>query len=813
MDASEKRSLTAINKIEEFSEVIRKLTTNEELDFEEKAYLLSCAKIFIRYYEEDKRKTSFIEFAFYLILKYSITYNDVVPLYDFSLNFGFYPIAKEILSKNLLEEKSIESSILEVRLENYRHNNYYETIEQYDIRKRIIENKESRSISYVAPTSFGKSTVIIEHIISNSFKKVAIIVPTKSLLIQTYRAIKKAELNRKLILHDEMYNYEDRFVAILTQERALRLMDKYNLTFDILYIDEAHNLYEKDPRNILLSRLIRRNHLNNPSLRIIYLSPLISNSQNLKIENQGDILEQRIWHNIKEPEIYEYTLDGGKYIYNRFVNQFYKIGAYSDFIEYIYKNKGKKNYVYLTSPRKIEEFSNEFSESLEYIQQDLELAELIEDIRDFVHQDFYIINLLRKGIIYLHGKIPDIVKEYLEFKFKDIKALEFIVANIVILEGINLPIDALFILNTYSLQEKELTNLIGRVNRLDQIFKDDKQSTSLNKLLPQIHFVNDEYYGRKQSNMRNKIEKLRSNIFNDEVNNPILKSFDVKNIKDTNEREKVEVIINSEDFLFTVNNGKFDELKKYLINIGLHNTYNISDEMLQTFSGNINDIQTSTEDWSDLDIVEKIYFVFIQNLLEFIIDFEIKRLSNEKARNYYKLHMFNNRTKSLKENVESTFQYFKGKISDKDSIFYFGQQYGDISYTSEVYDNTNLQRKVYVDLSQKTDSEIINLSIVKLKIEDDFVSFKLNRMINALYDLNMISEEEYNKVIYGTNDLMKLNLIKTGLSLTLINKLQTDNQINNITFDQNNNIIGNEEFEVYKNRLKGFYRFEIDKFL
>ena len=48
-------------------------------------------------------------------------------------------------------------------------------------------------------------------------------------------------------------NIENNFVAILTQERLLRLLQKHpSLKFDMVLIDEAHNLIENDNREILL---------------------------------------------------------------------------------------------------------------------------------------------------------------------------------------------------------------------------------------------------------------------------------------------------------------------------------------------------------------------------------------------------------------------------------------------------------------------------------------------------------------------------------------------------------------------------------
>ena len=53
------------------------------------------------------------------------------------------------------------------------------------------------------------------------------------------------------------YNNEDKFIGVFTQERAIRLIQENNISFDVLYIDEAHNLFEKQERNLSLSSLFR----------------------------------------------------------------------------------------------------------------------------------------------------------------------------------------------------------------------------------------------------------------------------------------------------------------------------------------------------------------------------------------------------------------------------------------------------------------------------------------------------------------------------------------------------------------------------
>lgn len=305
--------IQSMKTLDLYSSVMEKLTvTPQSLTADEKTYILTCAVILIKKYEKDRRLKSYVELAYYIVLKYSLSFLDFEPLYDFCVNMGFYPIAQAIFSDGLIEFDNISFSLLPHQIgAQYGKDALVETLEQKLTRDRIIAS-QYRELGFIAPTSFGKSSIITEHIVANkiSAKRVAIIVPTKSLLMQTYRAIRKANIGVKILIHDEMFDGEERFIAVFTQERALRLLDKQEISFDMLYIDEAHRLFERDSRSVLLSRLIKTNQLRNENSKTIYLSPLISDTNNLKMKHEQNIFEQRITFNIKEPEYYEYRLDG-----------------------------------------------------------------------------------------------------------------------------------------------------------------------------------------------------------------------------------------------------------------------------------------------------------------------------------------------------------------------------------------------------------------------------------------------------------------------------------------------------------------------
>ncbi|MDC5217189.1 DEAD/DEAH box helicase [Acinetobacter baumannii] len=350
--------LNSLKQISEFNKIMGRLTLNQVLEEEELSFILACAIIFLKEYNKDKRKIQHLSFAYFIALKVAINNNYYTPLMDISVNLGLYPIVRYIIENNLNENLSISDIILDSKIESFKKGNIVETYKQKVYRKSILESKNNECC-YVAPTSFGKSSLIIEILNQHKYNKIAIIVPSKSLLLQTYKSIKNNIFDKKIIFHDEMYdlNMSD-FVAVLTQERALRILNKYKeLSFDNLIIDEAHNLLNNDYRSLLLSRVIRRNKFRNNNTKIFYLSPLIENADNLKFDKEQTIYEKRISFNFKEPDISEYKVSGEVFKYNRFVDDFYYSEFFDNYINYILMKSKNKNFIFLNQPKKIEELS------------------------------------------------------------------------------------------------------------------------------------------------------------------------------------------------------------------------------------------------------------------------------------------------------------------------------------------------------------------------------------------------------------------------------------------------------------------------
>ncbi|MCZ8091819.1 DEAD/DEAH box helicase [Flavobacterium sp.] len=265
-----------------FEKAYEKLILNITLEDSEILNLLENAIIFLNFGDLDLQKL-----GYKIIVNYSNQYNDFEPLYDFAINKGYIPISK------IIEQKHLDSNYIQEHFYNLYNTAYQENFKDKDIyissgQKKLIEFSNANSNFVLsAPTSYGKSEIIVSKVFANLGKKICIIVPSKALLAQTKKRLLEKVINnnlQRIITNPEMYKDNDNnFVAVLTQERLFRLLQKNNeLKLDLVLIDEAHNLFgnkdkEGDKRAILLAQTIMILKKRNENVILNFFSPFISN--------------------------------------------------------------------------------------------------------------------------------------------------------------------------------------------------------------------------------------------------------------------------------------------------------------------------------------------------------------------------------------------------------------------------------------------------------------------------------------------------------------------------------------------------------
>lgn len=423
-------------------------------------------------------------------------------------------LLKELYPENE-EVKKIYVSVLN-NIRNYRgikENNYYSTDirefisqyiekelykiepnddENYFVRdqKNIYDSlQKEKFYSYSGPTSMGKTFVIRKFIINqikNNYKKnYVVVVPTKALIseitsdfITELNSLLK-EKNYKVINTYSETNENDKYnyVMIYTQERLLSHLINSSIKVNYVFIDEAHKLFYKDTRTMYFYKIldILRNQDNVPN--IYFSAPLI--------KNPNEFLDLLPEIGTKSSSVFEFTpVNQQKFmidynsknirIYNDLSSNFIeleydKIEKFD--INYILNQLGenRKNLVYCESKKEAINYALEYSKNRKPIEENEYLNKVKKYIKDEIHEDYWLIDMLSKGVAYHIGYIPNSIRKHIENLYKE-KTIKTIFCTSTLLEGVNLPADNLFI----NVKDKakiisneiDFKNLIGRVGRI-----------------------------------------------------------------------------------------------------------------------------------------------------------------------------------------------------------------------------------------------------------------------------------------------------------------------------------------------------------
>lgn len=488
------------------------LSSPGNMTIKELEVLLSLGTYFVSLENEHIQKL-----GYRIFLLYSKYTEDYKPLYELSINKGFIPIAQFIYENLKYAEKfgNLQTAINKAVNQDFRQRNQYKTIGQVLLYNNVITS-EAKSYIVVAPTSYGKTELILSFLDSAPNKNVCIITPTKSLLAQTKKRILNHIGNQKIITRPEMYSENDkRIIAVLTQERLLRLLQENpELNFDILVVDEAHNLldgFSKDNnRSVLLASVIVICHRRNENLSCRYLTPFLQSRESIVLKHISESLE---WFTVSEfmkSEVFYFhdIVKGTKEMLDQYSGAKQKLislgnsDASSD-AEIVISHADRKNIIYLNNPKKIEQFAKELSNLLDITSSE-RLKKAVSDLRDFIHEDYSLAASLEKGVIYHHGSVPESVRYYIELLYSEINELKMLIANSTLLEGVNIPATKMFILDPSRggsyLTSSDFKNLIGRICRFGEIF--NPNDGSLGYLLPEIHIIKGRYC-RKDFNALN----------------------------------------------------------------------------------------------------------------------------------------------------------------------------------------------------------------------------------------------------------------------------------------------------------------------
>ena len=192
------------------------------------------------------------QWGYRIVVEYCNQTQDYMPLYEIAINKGLYPVSK-FIERHYIDDdqRNFFTEWNDAFTEQYISGDICRS-EQQDALIKFFEKKYNNTISISAPTSYGKSELILSTIKEYKGRKICVLTSTKALLTQTKKRIQQISkgIFPKVVVHPEMYNSKDvSCLAVLTQERLLRVLKKDPaLAFDCIIVDEAHEILENNAR-------------------------------------------------------------------------------------------------------------------------------------------------------------------------------------------------------------------------------------------------------------------------------------------------------------------------------------------------------------------------------------------------------------------------------------------------------------------------------------------------------------------------------------------------------------------------------------
>ncbi len=390
------------------------------------------------------------------------------------IDYGFYNNAQNIFKESLNTVQELEYPLT-------------------DFQRILWKNlKLDKDIITVAPTSAGKTHIILTYLVRQILLSdgafAAIVVPTRALISEV--ANKVYEISKSFNSEREIEictvpkdtNFKDKTIFVMTQERLYEVLQSGDLSFNYLFIDEAHNI--SDPSRGVLLHLTIDKLLENSLPQIILSMPSDSYKNAFSsIFNEVDFIQEITQHSPVSKILMSVKLVGREIVISRYKSDFnikipknFKGPKLSDLV--LRLGKGQSNIIYKNRTDYCENTANDIADLMVDFVASPELEEAADYIEKFVHEDFSLASNLRKGVAFHYGPLPSSVRVMIERLAKE-DLIKYIVCTSTLAEGVNLPAKNLFLENPLQpvigkeserLEDVKINNITGRAGRMIEHF-------------------------------------------------------------------------------------------------------------------------------------------------------------------------------------------------------------------------------------------------------------------------------------------------------------------------------------------------------
>lgn len=547
----------------------------------------------------------------------------------------------------------------------------------------------------------------------------------------------------------------------MTQERLHRLFtEQPELVLDQLLVDEAHNLLPDDSRSIELSQVVLTARARNESLAVTYYTPFISMPENLRHVNNADetAKSKTVNEHVKAERIVYAPLGAQQELYDQFLNRMIPLHGVvpSDELNAVLALASYRTLVYVNRPKDAQGLAVRLAQRTGETELSPQARRAITAIADLIDPSYSLIEAIQSGVLFHHGQIPDVLRQYIERLFREDESTgkRLLVTTSTLLEGVNTPADSLVLMSPSRgrghLSRSAFRNLIGRVARFREVF--DPSQTNLDLLQPRIYLIPSSY-ARPDWNVNSflaNVANLSKSVV-DDVENPLLQASEQDDARDA-ALEYLENIEPGASGLLAPRRAQ-TEVGRLCFRNGVHD-FDIFDN--ETEIQRRVDAARSKSPLTDVsDVIGLVSNVFLEEIELIDSDDLVRVCTSERAQNFYSMFLYWRSQNEPYKRMISHFLAYWNTLGNE--LVYVGSRWGEVPFGDGF-------RNLFVRMDSKSRTERVNLAVVKIKEEQDFVDFRLVKYIEILNVLGLISQDLYWRIKYGTSDEFLICLLKNGFS-------------------------------------------------